>query len=167
MKILILGHGGHGKDTFAEMLTAASDNTLSLASSSEYCAEHVVFPWLKDRYPDWRACFDDRRNNREIWHNLIAGYNDHRPSRLATEIIAKYDIYVGMRALREYNACKAELLFNMTFWVDAMERWAPEPASSMGIAYDKKNMTYVDNNQDLAHLERCAQMHWGIIGSRM
>ena len=145
MKILILGDGGHGKDTAAAMLEASTG--WSFMSSSCFCAKHVVFPVLAELY-DYQSvqeCYDDRRNHREQWHLLIAGYNNADPSRLAREILVSSDIYVGMRAAREVEACFRAKLFDLIYWVDAYPRVGRESTKSMSINLDWV-VTHPDRN---------------------
>ena len=59
-------------------------------------------------------------NHREEWYLMICGYNMEDKARLSKDIISKYDCYVGMRDLEEFNASKD--LFDLIIWVDASKR---------------------------------------------
>lgn len=148
MKILILGHGRHGKDTAAEYLAKACN--FKFASSSEFANEHVIFPKLAPLYgyQTLEECFADRGNHRDEWRNLIREYNSLDRARLARNILEENDIYVGMRCHNEYAAAKD--LFDVIVWVDASSRHPREP--SMTIEYDDDEMIKVDNNRELPHL---------------
>jgi len=148
--ILILGHGRHGKDTVAEMLAKLTG--LRFLSSSEFCAEHVVYPKMRG-YIDWQSCYKDGGNHRTTWFNAIAEYNTPDRTRLAREILKVADIYVGMRNIAEYTACMEAKLFDYVIWVDASDRVKPEPATSFTIPYDSRTMIKVDNNGDLYWLK--------------
>lgn len=140
MKVLILGHGSHGKDTLAEMV--AHITSLSFTSSSRAACEKAVFPFIEPKYASIKACYHDRRNHRETWKRLIGEYNTPDKARLIKEVLAEHDIYVGLRCPEEYAAGKH--LFSHTFWVDASRRLPLDP--SMNIEYDPACMTWVDNN---------------------
>lgn len=148
MKLLILGHGRHGKDTVAEMLQDLTG--LTFCSSSLACAEKVVYPALKDLhgYHSVEECFNDRHNHRDEWKRLISAYNYADKARLAKEILAENDCYVGMRSKDEYNAAKP--LFDHVVWVDAGGRLPDDP--TMTIQYNFE-MIFLDNNRGLKELE--------------
>lgn len=159
-KYLIIGHGRHGKDTFAEMLCRFSG--LKFSSSSE-AALDVIFPSLNaigdafnaGELMNRKQAFEHRLNYREIWKELISLYNANEKSALCKKILETNDIYVGMRCDKEYDATKH--LFNKVFWVDALNREVDD--SSMKIKYNE-SMILIDNNECLAYLEMQAA-HWG------
>lgn len=146
MKVLILGHGGHGKDTIAEFLNQAIG--LTFKSSSETLNEKAVFPTLKERYgyKTLKECYEDRRNHREEWWRLISDYNTPDKGRLCKEILSEVDCYVGMRCHMEYEATRS--LFDVVIWVDASERKDPEPSMSIK---RESYMAYIDNNGSIAN----------------
>lgn len=152
MRILILGHARHGKDTAAEHLRDA--HGVDFRSSSLFLAETVVRPALEARgvvYPDLDACYADRVNHRALWRELIEEYNAQDPARLAKAILAECDCYVGMRMPREYEASRA--LFDVILWIDARRRGLPpEDKSSMAIEYDPARMLWIDNGGTLEQL---------------
>lgn len=155
MKLLILGMARHGKDTVSEILR--DDFGLSFQSSSMFAAEHVVQPamveYLNISYDTLEDCYEDRVNHRAFWYDAISAYNEVDKARLAREILSKYDMYVGMRSAREYEA--ALPLFDAVAWVDASRRGLPpEPASSMSIQFDPDSMTVIDNGGTLADLRQ-------------
>lgn len=109
MKFLILGHGGHGKDTVAQMISSRFGATF--ISSSEKASELFIYDALKEKYgyKSNLECFNDRHNHRDEWHDLICEYNKDNPSRLCEIILSECDMYVGMRDNREFE--KAKTLF--------------------------------------------------------
>jgi hypothetical protein len=137
-KILILGHGEHGKDTIADIITDLTG--LRFESSSRAAAELAVWPKMP-QYTTVQRCFDDRRNHREEWKRLITEYNTPDKSRLCREIVARCDGYIGMRCPIEYAAVKH--LFGYVVWVDASKR-KPNDAT-MGIKREC-GMILIDNN---------------------
>lgn len=150
MKQLILGHGQHGKDTFAELLEKHHGYTFQ--SSSLFACEKAVFPHMH-KYATVEACFNDRGNNRLQWKSLITEYNTPDKDRLAREIIAENDMYVGMRCIEEYMASRD--LFDVIYFVDSFTRRGRDP--SMGIEFDAERMIYIDNCGSLEDLENIAK----------
>lgn len=153
-KLLVIGHGRHGKDTVAEILR--DQHGFTFASSSFFAAESVVRPALAAcgvTYDSLEACYADRANHRAFWYEAISTYNSGGRSRLAEAILVDHDIYVGMRSAAEYAASRD--LFDLVVWVDASRRGLPpEPVKSMDIVYDPKTMNLIDNGGSLADLEK-------------
>lgn len=145
MKLLVLGHARHGKDTAAEYLRDA--HGMAFRSSSLFLAETVVRPELARRgltYPDLEACYADRVNHRALWREIIGDFNAEDPARLAKAILAVSDCYVGMRTAREYEAARP--LFDAVLWIDASGRGLPpEGRDSMTIDFDPAGMIRIDN----------------------
>lgn len=141
MKLLILGHSRHGKDTAARILERLTG--MRWISSSEAACERVVYPALRDvyGYTGPAECFADRHNHRIEWRDLITAYNTPDKSRLCREILAESDCYVGMRCHLEYAASRH--LFGAVLWIDASKRLPADP--SMSIERDCSMIT-VDNN---------------------
>ncbi|MEL7513681.1 MAG: hypothetical protein AAGK03_03640 [Pseudomonadota bacterium] len=146
-RILLIGHGRHGKDTAAEMISAFY--ALSFASSSEFAARKAVFPLVCDLYEDWLAAYEDRANHRDLWFHAIAAYNERPGSTLAAELLREHDIYVGMRARAEFERSRG--LFDLVIWVDRSKVLPPEPASSMELTAEDADLV-IDNNGSLAQL---------------
>lgn len=155
MKILILGHGRHGKDTLAALLAERTGLTYG---SSTLVALEAIWPALK-MYPDvgnsLTEAYDKRAEHRELWRRLISLYNAHDKTALARKVLEQYDMYVGMRCAEEYKACMDAKLFDMVVWVDR-PGWAPDP--SMSIPLDMFTMHHVNNNGDIAHLRYLAHV---------
>jgi dephospho-CoA kinase len=133
IKILVLGHCRHGKDTFAELLNEHFG--LTFKSSSQAAADIFLYDALKDKYgyttPE--ECFEDRVNHRAEWKQLICDYNKDDKARLAKEILKEADAYVGMRDRAEIKECIKQGLFDIIVWVDASGRLPEEPSSSFDI----------------------------------
>lgn len=145
MKLMILGSGRHGKDYAAEYLRKWLG--LTFISSSAFVGTKAVYPKLKDKYATFEDCFNDRHtgNNRAIWYDAIQEYNAEDPARLARELYAEYDMYVGLRSEREFLAAKREKLFNLSIWVDAFDRVPPEASTSLTIRRDMADIV-IDNS---------------------
>lgn len=116
-QVLILGNGRHGKDTVAEMIQKV--HGMSFTSSSEMAAKLFLYDLLKDKYgyKSFHECYKDRHNHREEWKEAICEYNREDPARLARQIYAEYDMYVGMRDTREINECRRIGLYDLIVWV--------------------------------------------------
>lgn len=153
-KILIVGYGRHGKDSVAEILR--DEFGLSFISSSLFAAERVMMPYFDSigvHYDTAGDCYDDRHTgeNRALWHKQIMAYNSPDKRRLAREILAETDMYVGMRSEEEFAAARD--LFDHIVWVDASKRGIPpEPKSSMTIEYDPEIMDLIENDGSLGDL---------------
>jgi len=122
MKLLILGHGRHGKDSVGDII--AEEYGLRTISSSMFAAENVVQPYLFKvygmDYPNLDACYADRHNHRGRWAEAIGDYNADDPTALTRGILAVSDIYVGLRSDREFYASRH--LFDFVIGVTAFER---------------------------------------------
>lgn len=131
-KLLIVGHARHGKDTAAEMIQ--DQFGFSFESSSQTASRIFLFDKLKKKYgyktPE--ECFEDRGKHRTEWYNEIYAYNKTDRARLAKDIIANADIYVGMRDTDEINECRKQGVFDMVIGVFD-PRKDLEPSASFNI----------------------------------
>lgn len=155
---MIIGHGRHGKDTVAEILSEKAN--LKFISSSLFMAERVVFPWFqktspRDAYKTVLECYDDRHNHRSIWYRLINDYNK-KPTldfaRLGKAIFEDYDIYAGLRNTQEFQILKQTQTYDICVWVDASQRLPLEDKSSMTLKPWMADFI-IDNNGTLEELE--------------
>jgi hypothetical protein len=164
VKILIIGHARHGKDTFAQLLCEATANRLSFTSSSE-AALDAIWPALKlmTGLTDKVSAFASRHLHRDLWKELISLYNAADKSALCKKILKQSDIYVGMRCAEEFAATKN--LFDFIFYIKADSRKPQEP--SMHIPFDPKTMLLIENNGSTEALRETAQQwadkeFWGV-----
>lgn len=154
-KVLVLGHARHGKDTVAEMLR--DRHGYRFASSSMFCCEKVMMPYFNSLqgcagYATAEDCYEDRVNHRATWYDQISLYNSEDPSRLAREMLAENDLYVGMRSAKEFKA--ARHLFDHVVWVCSGARGLPpEPKDSFDIRLDM-GMDLIRNDGTLEDLAR-------------
>lgn len=153
MKLMIMGHGDHGKDRVAEMV--CDELGLSYLGSSWAACEAYIFNSLKFPlgYRTPEECYEDRRNWRTLWGKLMAAYNSLDRARLGRYIYDRADIYVGVRRAEEFQAIKEARLFDIAVWVDASARKPPEPAASCTVTADLADYV-LDNNGTLADLEK-------------
>lgn len=152
MKILIIGHARHGKDTVAEFIEAQTG--LSLKRASLFAAEKFIFDALKGKcgYNSAEECFMDRASHRKEWFNLIHEYNKGDLARFARELMQQSNMYAGMRDFKEISACKKEGLFDLVIGVFD-PRKELEPPSSFNVDIFKASDLVVFNNGSLEELE--------------
>lgn len=171
-RIMVMGYARHGKDTVSDLLREKYG--LRFTSSSQFCAERVVLPHVKQAWSEWHRtaadprpkkpafpdydtveeCFDDRGNHRELWFNLITQFNTPDLTALGQAIFEGHDVYCGIRNAREFHALRNAGVFDVAIWVDAEER--------VGSREDRSSCTVepwmadfvLDNNGTLADLER-------------
>jgi len=153
-RLLIIGHGRHGKDTVAQMISDKMGLTFS--SSSDFVGRRAIWPtWGRERYASFEKMFEARitPENRVVWGNLISAYNTPDKSRTATEMLEEgNDMYIGMRRIAEWEACIEKGLFDHVIWVDASARLEPEAKASNELTAKQANL-YIDNNGPEANLE--------------
>lgn len=152
-KLLIIGHGRHGKDTVCEILQ--KHYGYRFRSSSDFCAEHLMFPLLKEKhnYKNFKECFNDRHNHRDEWYNAISNYCKDDQTRLGKEIFKENDIYCGLRNKAEFHAMRNIHLFDYAIWVDRSDHLPLEDRSSMTLEIWMADYV-IDNNGSLDDLIR-------------
>ena len=151
-KLLVVGHGRHGKDTVCEMLEQYG---YKFQSSSKFCSELFIFNDLKNiyGYANEDECYNDRHNHRTEWYNMIHDYCKDDLARLGRNLFAEHNIYCGLRNRREFFAMQNEEIFDYAIWVDRTDHLPKEDPSSMSIEQWMCDYT-IDNNGDLARLEK-------------
>ena len=125
MRLIIVGHARHGKDTVGGLFTKLGG--YNWASSSYVAAD-------------------------KAWYDAITAYNTPDKTKLAQDIFAENDIYVGLRNKKELWAIKTAGIVDHVIWVDALDRLPPEPASSMSIEPWMADY-HIDNNGTIEETE--------------
>ena len=150
-KLLVIGHGRHGKDTVCEILRDEYGYTFE--SSSKFCSKLFIYDDLKDKYgyTNEEECYADRHNHRVEWYDAICDYNVPDAATLGREMFAAYDIYCGLRNKKEYHAMKNTGVFDYAFWVDRSDHLPPESKDSMSLEQWMADYT-IDNNGSLDDL---------------
>ena len=180
-KVLVIGHGRHGKDTVAERLQQRYG--LSFTSSSLFCAEKVIWPTAQelakaDCYEygppalpwtiklweeacriikmdkDAKDAFLHRHHSdttRQFWFEAIKEFNRKDAAALGKAIFDEYDIYCGLRSSTEFHALKNAGVIDHVVWVDRGEAEPPEPSTSITVQPWMADYI-IDNNSDLDHL---------------
>ena len=150
-KLLVIGHGRHGKDTVCEILRDEYGYTFE--SSSQFCSKLFIYDMLKVKYnySSEEECYADRHNHRSEWYDAICEYNLNDAATLGREMFNEYDIYCGLRNKREFFAMKNTGVFDYCIWVDRSDHLPPEDKSSMSLEQWMADYT-IDNNGGLAEL---------------
>lgn len=148
MKILVLGHGGHGKGTVCEHLQLMYGFSHRSSSQEAY---PIIKNLLDAALGDLIDHVKYRRlgNNRIVWKEAISLINHTDPAALCKILLKNYDVYDGMRTMREFEASKN--LFDLILYVDAHKRKPSDP--SMEIEYDPLIMHRIDNNGGIKLIE--------------
>ena len=151
-KLLVIGHGRHGKDTVCEILRDKYD--YSFESSSQFCSKLFIYDQLKEKYgyDNEEQCYADRHNHRAEWYDAICDYNVPDAARLGREMFTAYDIYCGLRNKREFFAMQNTGVFDYAIWVDRSNYLMPESKDSMSLEQWMADFT-IDNNGTLEELE--------------
>lgn len=152
-KLLIVGHGRHGKDTVCDILK--NQYNFSYESSSRFCCQLFIFRELQPKYgyADEAECYADRHNHRTEWYTMIHDYCRDDLARLGKDIFAAHNIYCGLRNRREFHAMRNQSVFDYCIWVDRLDHLPPENSSSMSIEPWMSDFV-IDNNADLARLQK-------------
>lgn len=165
LRIMVLGHGGHGKDELCKLMGVKYE-------SSSWAANRLfMFDLLKDKYgyKSLQECYDDRQNRREEWHDAICDYNKDDRARLAREMLKTSNVYCGIRCNKELTAIKAERLYDLYIWVDASGRLPLESKDSMKLTSADADIV-VDNNgswRDFMHRAKDLGESIGIIKKKV
>jgi hypothetical protein len=154
MKFLVIGHGQVGKDELGSLWT--ENFGLKYSNSSEKACDLFMFDKLKGKYgyKTKVECFEDRRNHRQEWADLITEYNSKDKARLAKEILKDSDAYFGMRKMDELMECVRQRLFDLVIGITASNRVPEDP--SMNINVHKFSDVLIDNNYSLELFKRKA-----------
>ena len=150
-KLLVIGHGRHGKDTVCEILR--DEYGYSFESSSQFCSKLFIYNDLKDKYnyTSEEECYADRHNHRKEWYDAICDYNLSDAATLGREMFKKYDIYCGLRNKREFFAMKNTGVFDYCIWVDRSMHLESESKDSMSLEQWMADYT-IDYNSGLSEL---------------
>lgn len=113
--ILIVGHGRHGKDTLAEMITKELGH--KFRGSSQVAASEVIYPLMRNFYDSPEDAFEKRHQNRQLWASLIRDFNRDDKSRLAKLVCEGGYGYTGLRELEEVKKCIEMGVFTHVIWI--------------------------------------------------
>lgn len=158
-KLMIVGHAHHGKDTVGELLKELYGYQFD--SSSHFAGERVVLPYINQNlgavktltgaYQEMKQ--DQTGYLRQVWYTAICEYCDPDRARLAREIFAENDCYVGIRQVREFMCARNEGLFDFAIWVDR-SYVLPAESTSSNVMQPWMCDFWLDNNGTLEDLRR-------------
>lgn len=161
-KVIILGHGQHGKDAAAVHLVEASGLEY-LNASLWFAQHHMMKQFPGGSYKNADQCYEDRKNHRALWYDEIARYTRYEPARLILDIFEISDVYCGVRRKAEFLAAVPST--DAIFWVDASKRLPLEDPSSMELRMDDPEVmqhvhSVIDNNGPEANLRGNVWAAW-------
>lgn len=153
VKVLIIGHARHGKNTVAQMLEQLTG--LRPGSFIDVVLSSIVYPALKEKYGyiNESACLQDKVHRSSEWVQLVREYNRSDPTRMARKLLHTHDIYVGMCSSAEATACIRAKLFDLIVWVDASGRLPTESDKSCMVDPSRVSLT-INNNGSMDQLDR-------------
>lgn len=148
LKIMVVGHKEHGKDTVSEYMEKKYG--MKFISSSWMACQLFMFDLLKDTYgyKTHEECFLDRDSKRELWFNEIVKFNTPDLGALGKIIFEKHSIYCGSRNRDEFYKLKQDNQFDYAIWVDASKRKPLESKKSMTILELDTNITLNNNGSE-------------------
>lgn len=148
LKLMIVGHKGHGKDTVSEYLE--NKYGMKFVSSSWMACQLFMFDLLKDRYgyTSHEECFLDRDSKRELWFNEIVRFNTPDLGAMGKIIFETHSVYCGPRNRDEFYKLKQDQKFDYAIWVDASKRKPLESIKSMTIRETDTNTTLNNNDSE-------------------
>ncbi|WIC41521.1 hypothetical protein MA9V1_257 [Chryseobacterium phage MA9V-1] len=151
MKLLIIGHAQHGKDTVADIMAAKLG--LSATSSSITAINHWIFKNHGERlgFSSPEDMYERRGEMRKFLFDEIVAFCSPNLAALAEVLFEKHDIYVGCRNADEVKEIQNKGLVDLIIYVDASERKPMESKESCNITKDLADII-IDNNGSLAEL---------------
>ena len=164
LKLMVFGKKQHGKDTVCEYFR--DHHNVTFASSSYTACNLFIFEQLKQKYGYTTAdeCFNDRRNHRQLWYELIKDFNlNYGLSALGKIIYRKNSIYCGIRDKEEFYALKSEGCFDLAIWVDASERVPYSKESYMALTKEDADLIITNNGSQASLHEKLDNIYNTII----
>lgn len=115
-RILVCGHGMHGKDITSSVIDELYGYKFR-GSSEVMCNEPEILSQFK--YETGDELFENRRKHRKKLYNAICKYNEEDKARLAKKVMqdGQYG-YTGMRDFDEVMECIKQGLFTHIIWVE-------------------------------------------------
>lgn len=151
MKLLVLGHAQHGKDTVADYI--ALHLGLLSTSSSKFAIEDWIFEKDSKNFKSPDDMYERRNEIRTFLFEEIKQSLAGDLSSLGRKIFKNNDIYVGCRNSEEVIAIQNAGLVDLTIFVDASERKEPESKESCNITKELADII-IDNNSTVEVLEK-------------
>ena len=148
-KYLVLGHAGHGKDTFAREFLH-NGRTYMYVDASEIAFEEFIRPhfasfFIYMNYAEWSIIKRERPDYRAIAFRVISRATIDNLTVLADKVFEEGNIYCGCRRNNELEAIREKYDNLIVYWVD--RRGFPlESEDSMQIRFDPSYMIHVDSD---------------------
>ena len=155
---MLIGYGRSGKGTFCKVARNKFD--LKAKSSSRMACEMSLYEKFKPiyGYSDIEECYSDRHNKRDIWYQEICKICTPDKTVLGRAIFEDHHIYDGCRDRDELNAMKEAGIVDVTIWVDAGNRIAPESKSSMNITIDDADIVITNMSSESNYVEKVTRL---------
>lgn len=152
LKLVVVGHGEHGKDEFCSILVSRLSE-LKFMSSSHFALDLFIYDALKEQfgYKTREECYEDRKTKRPLWYKLFKLFNYHDLAASMRKFFAEYSVYCGNRDDDELDAGRAAELYDFVVFVDRSKVKPLEPPSSYKVTPRQYDI-YIDNNGDMEQL---------------
>lgn len=111
--IMILGHGRHGKDESAAILSKYTGLKYS-GSSSYYLCDYAA----AELGVSWQEAYDNRHANRAFWYNLGKRLRSEDPGLLVKKCLEHGNIVAGFRELCEIEFAINSGMIQHVVWVE-------------------------------------------------
>lgn len=147
--IAVCGPSECGKDEFSVQLAEVAGLTYT-KSTSEYATPDVFQHWGSwQGYEDEFACWQDRRNHKDEWANIIDSViNADDKAMLYRRCAKEQDILTGIRRRGQFEAVREAKIVDLWVWVDR-----PGIAVDPNLEYTKEECDLiVDNSGTLTGL---------------
>lgn len=160
MKIMILGHRGHGKTTVAKILEkhfyfSFVDTTVKVCNIARHFlrnnedTEYAVGNCEVNEHNFDSFYTKNKDSVRDIMKSALRDYTKDDPARLIREQFMVCDTYAGCRSQIEYDSAKE--LIDLTLWIKDDRKLEDDP--TMDIQLDD-SMIVINNSGSIMQLER-------------
>lgn len=112
-KLLIVGHGRHGKDEAAMHLSKITP--LRYAGSCSWAVLPLMAEYL-NIHP--QQAWETRHQMRELWKSHCDELRRFNPARLMARALQSGDIVTGCRQLVELEAAKSQKIVDYILWIE-------------------------------------------------
>ena len=144
--IAFIGHGEGGKSEAAKIYCRLTGHKL-IGSSSWHMREYIA----KELGLSLEEAWNTRRQRRSEWRRIYRQYLEQDKARIVREMFQKGNVLEGLRSRDEFDAAKAEGLFDLVVWVecpwvkvDATQDLGPADADLV-LNNDQKGLNYLQD----------------------
>ena len=145
-RIMVVGHGRHGKDTVAEIL--ATELKLRLQGSTSYAVIPLLSYALEGTttIDDQELCYAGRHDNRKYWYDFCNMLRVIDPLMLIKLVLSRSDIIIGTRSKIEFTAALDYFKPFNVIWVQ--RRGFPDDPT---MDYSRADVAVECNKRDIRH----------------